>query len=110
MSKRLLTQLVTENHVSGWDDPRMPTISGIKRRGYSAASIREFANRVGVTKKQNTIELSSLEACIREELEESAPRVMAVLKPLKISITNYPQGHSELLVAQNHPARCTGCG
>ena len=103
MSKRLLTQLVTENHVSGWDDPRMPTISGIKRRGYSSASIREFANRVGVTKKQNTIELSSLEACIREELEGSAPRVMAVLNPLKVTITNYPQQQSELLVAQNHP-------
>lgn len=103
MSKRLLTQLVTENHVSGWDDPRMPTISGIKRRGYSAASIREFANRVGVTKKQNTIELSSLEACIREELEDSAPRVMAVLKPLKVTISNYPQDHSELLQAKNHP-------
>jgi glutaminyl-tRNA synthetase len=103
MSKRLLTQLVTENHVSGWDDPRMPTISGIKRRGYTAASIREFANRVGVTKKQNTIELSSLEACIREELEDSAPRAMAVLKPLKVTITNYPEGQSELLVAQNHP-------
>ena len=103
MSKRLLTQLVTENHVRGWDDPRMPTISGIKRRGYSAASIREFANRVGVTKKQNTIELSSLEACIREELEGSAPRVMAVLKPLKVTISNYPQGQSELLQAKNHP-------
>ncbi len=103
MSKRLLTQLVMENHVSGWDDPRMPTISGIKRRGYTAASIREFANRVGVTKKQNTIELSSLEACIREELEDSAPRAMAVLKPLKVTITNYPEGQSELLVAQNHP-------
>ena len=103
MSKRLLTQLVKENHVSGWDDPRMPTISGIKRRGYTAASVREFANRVGVTKKQNTIELSSLEACIREELEDSAPRTMAVLNPLKVTITNYPEGQSELLVAQNHP-------
>jgi glutaminyl-tRNA synthetase len=103
MSKRLLTQLVTENHVSGWNDPRMPTISGIKRRGYTAASIREFANRVGVTKKQNTIELSSLEACIREELEDSALRVMAVINPLKITITNYPQDQNELLVAQNHP-------
>jgi len=103
MSKRLLTQLVTENHVNGWDDPRMPTISGIKRRGYTASSIREFANRVGVTKKQNTIELSSLEACIREELEDSAPRVMAVLKPLKVTISNYPTEQSEMLVAQNHP-------
>lgn len=103
MSKRLLTQLVTEKHVNGWDDPRMPTISGIKRRGYTAASIREFANRVGVTKKQNTIELSSLEACIREELEDSAPRVMAVLKPLKVTISNYPEEQSEMLVAQNHP-------
>ncbi|MCP4008393.1 MAG: glutamine--tRNA ligase, partial [Proteobacteria bacterium] len=88
---------------SGWDDPRMPTISGIKRRGYTPASIREFANRVGVTKKQNTIELSSLEACIREELEDSAPRTMAVLNPLKVTITNYPEAQSELLLAQNHP-------
>jgi len=103
MSKRLLTQLVTENHVSGWDDPRMPTISGLKRRGDTPASIREFANRVGVTKKQNTIELSSLEACIREELEDSAPRAMAVLNPLKVTISNYPEAQSELLLAQNHP-------
>jgi glutaminyl-tRNA synthetase len=103
MSKRLLTQLITEQRVSGWDDPRMPTISGIKRRGYTPSSIREFANRVGVTKKQNIIELSSLEACIREELEGSAPRVMAVINPLKVTVTNYPEGQSELLTAQNHP-------
>ena len=103
MSKRLLTQLVADEHVSGWDDPRMPTISGIQRRGYTANSIREFANRVGVTKKANIIELSSLEACIREELEDSAPRRMAVLNPLKITLTNYPTDQSELLDAKNHP-------
>ncbi len=103
MSKRLLTQLVDEDHVSGWDDPRMPTISGIRRRGYTPTSIREFTNRVGVTKKANIIELSSLEACIREELEDSAPRRMAVLKPLKVTLTNYPEGQSELIEAKNHP-------
>ena len=103
MSKRLLTQLVSEGHVDSWDDPRMPTISGIQRRGYTPASIREFANRVGVTKKPNIIELSSLEACIRDELEDTAPRRMAVLKPLKITLTNYPEGQNELLEAKNHP-------
>jgi len=103
MSKRLLTQLVTEKHVSSWDDPRMPTISGIKRRGYTATSIREFAQRAGVTKKVNTIEFSSLEACIREELELSAPRVMAVIRPLKVTIRNYPEAQSEMLTAKNHP-------
>lgn len=103
MSKRLLTQLVSEQHVSSWDDPRMPTISGIKRRGYTASSIREFAQRAGVTKKVNTIEFSSLEACIREELELSAARVMAVIRPLKVTIRNYPEGQSEMLSARNHP-------
>lgn len=103
MSKRLLTQLVSDGHVDSWDDPRMPTISGIQRRGYTSASIREFANRVGVTKKANIIELSSLEACIRDELEDTAPRRMAVLKPLKITLTNYPEGEHELLDAKNHP-------
>ncbi|MEE9446625.1 MAG: glutamine--tRNA ligase/YqeY domain fusion protein, partial [Arenicellales bacterium] len=104
MSKRLLTQMVDDGHVSGWDDPRMPTISGLKRRGYTAASIREFANRIGITKKPNIIEFSSLEACIRDELESSAPRAMAVLDPLKVTITNYSDnGEHELLTAQNHP-------
>ncbi len=103
MSKRLLTQLVEEQHVSAWDDPRMPTISGLKRRGYTPSSIREFALRAGITKKANTIEYSSLEACIREELETNARRVMAVIRPLKLTITNYPEGQSELLSAQNHP-------
>ena len=103
MSKRLLTQLVEEKHVSSWDDPRMPTISGIKRRGYTSTSIREFANRAGVTKKPNTIEYSSLEACIREELETSAARVMAVIRPLKVTISNYPDGESEMVTAKNHP-------
>lgn len=103
MSKRLLTQLVADKHVSAWDDPRMPTISGIKRRGYTPTSIREFANRAGVTKKPNIIEYSSLEACIREELETSARRVMAVIRPLKVTISNYPKGKSEMVTAKNHP-------
>lgn len=103
MSKRLLTQLVADKHVSAWDDPRMPTISGIKRRGYTPTSIREFANRAGVTKKPNIIEYSSLEACIREELETSVRRVMAVIRPLKVTISNYPKGKSEMVTAKNHP-------
>ncbi|MFT5260612.1 MAG: glutaminyl-tRNA synthetase [Saprospiraceae bacterium] len=103
MSKRLLTQLVDLQKVSGWDDPRMPTISGLKRRGYTAASVREFAHRVGVTKKTNIVEFSSLESCIRDELDPSVKRVMGVLKPLKVTITNYPNDDLETLSARNHP-------
>ncbi len=103
MSKRLLTQLVDQHKVSGWDDPRMPTISGLKRRGYTPASIREFAQRIGVTKKTNIVEFSSLESCIRDELDPSACRVMAVIKPLKVTITNYPDDSLEMLSARNHP-------
>jgi glutaminyl-tRNA synthetase len=103
MSKRKLNALVTENHVSGWDDPRMPTIAGLRRRGYTAASIREFCKRIGVTKQINTIEMGMLEACIREDLENSAPRAMAVLDPIKLVITNYPEDQTEQLIAPAHP-------
>ncbi|CED60987.1 Glutaminyl-tRNA synthetase [Moritella viscosa] len=103
MSKRKLNALVTENHVSGWDDPRMPTIAGLRRRGYTAASIREFCKRIGVTKQINTIEMGMLEACIREDLEDSAPRAMAVLDPVKLVITNYPENQTEQLIAPAHP-------
>jgi glutaminyl-tRNA synthetase len=103
MSKRKLNALVTENHVSGWDDPRMPTIAGLRRRGYTAVSIREFCKRIGVTKQINTIEMGMLEACIREDLEDSAPRAMAVLDPVKLVITNYPENQTEQLIAPAHP-------
>ncbi len=103
MSKRLLTQLVDEGKVSGWDDPRMPTISGIRRRGYTAASLRDFAERVGVTKKTNIVELSYLESILREELDPITPRVMGVLDPLKVTLSNYPEDESEYLPAKNHP-------
>ncbi|MEI8595149.1 glutamine--tRNA ligase [Photobacterium sp. Hal280] len=101
MSKRKLNQLVTEQLVSGWDDPRMPTISGLRRRGFTAASIREFCKRIGVTKQDNTIEMSSLESCIRDDLNENAPRAMAVLDPVKIVIENF--GDTEILKVGNHP-------
>ncbi|MCH8502012.1 MAG: glutamine--tRNA ligase [Aliidiomarina sp.] len=105
MSKRKLNLLVTENHVSGWDDPRMPTIAGLRRRGYTPASIREFAHRIGVTKMDNMVEMGILEACIRDDLNENAPRAMAVLDPVKVVIENYPAGSSEMLQAPNHPNR-----
>ncbi|KDM93223.1 glutamine--tRNA ligase [Photobacterium galatheae] len=101
MSKRKLNQLVTENLVSGWDDPRMPTISGLRRRGFTSASIREFCKRIGVTKQENTIEMGSLESCIRDDLNENAPRAMAVLDPVKIVIENF--GDTEILKVGNHP-------
>jgi glutaminyl-tRNA synthetase len=103
MSKRLLTQLVSEGRVDGWDDPRMPTIAGLRRRGYTPASICEFCKRIGVTKMDNSVEMGMLEACIREELDTSAPRRMAVLHPLKVTIENYPEGQVERLIAPNHP-------
>lgn len=105
MSKRKLTQLVTEKHVEGWDDPRMLTVSGLRRRGYTAASIREFCRRIGVTKQDNIVEMASLESCIRDDLNENAPRAMAVLDPLKVVIENLPAGHSEIITMPNHPAK-----
>lgn len=103
MSKRKLLQLVNEGVVAGWDDPRMPTLSGLRRRGYTPASIRDFIDRVGVTKNQNLVEVALLEACIREELNKTAPRVMGVLHPLKVVIDNYPKGQVEELEAVNNP-------
>jgi len=104
LSKRVLVQLVEEGHVSGWDDPRMPTISGLRRRGFPAAAIREFCARVGVTKQDNVIEMALLEFCARELLNEQAQRRMAVLNPIKLVIENYPEGLSEELEAVNNPA------
>ncbi len=102
-SKRKLTKLVEDKIVDGWDDPRMSTISGMRRRGYPAAAIREFCERIGVTKANNSVEMEILDACIREELNEHAPRAMAVLNPIKVTITNYPEGQTEDLIAPNHP-------
>ncbi|MNG61397.1 Glutamine--tRNA ligase [compost metagenome] len=104
MSKRKLNQLVTENIVEGWDDPRMPTVSGLRRRGYTAASIREFCQRIGVTKQDNNVEMMALEACIREELNENAPRAMAVLDPVKVVIENLTTG-VEMVTMPNHPSK-----
>jgi glutaminyl-tRNA synthetase len=103
VSKRKLLQLVKENHVSGWDDPRMSTISGLRRRGYTPASIRNFATTIGIAKRDNLINVSVLEYCVREDLNKIAPRVMAVLDPVKIVITNYPEGKEEWLEAENNP-------
>ncbi|WP_316816835.1 glutamine--tRNA ligase/YqeY domain fusion protein [Pedobacter nyackensis] len=103
MSKRKLLQLVNEGMVSGWDDPRMPTISGLRRRGYTPESIREFCERIGVAKRENMIELSLLEFCVREHLNKTANRVMAVLDPIKLVITNYPEGQEEMLIGENNP-------
>ncbi len=105
VSKRKLTQLVENNHVSGWDDPRMPTIAGLRRRGFTPASIRDFCDRIGVTKVDNSIEMGVLENCIREDLNEVAPRRMAVLNPLKVVIENYPEDKIEQLEAPNHPQK-----
>ena len=102
-SKRKLNALVVDNIVTGWDDPRMPTISGMRRRGYPAAAIREFCKRIGITKQENTVELASLEACVRENLEVNGPRAMAVLDPVKVIITNYDVNKSEQLIAPAHP-------
>ena len=103
MSKRKLNQLVTEKLVDGWDDPRMPTVSGLRRRGFTSASIREFCKRIGVTKQENMIEFGSLESCIRDDLNENAPRAMAVLDPVKIVIENFEVGAVETLTVANHP-------
>ncbi len=104
MSKRKLNSLVEENLVNGWDDPRMPTIAAFRRRGYTPASIVEFTKRIGVTKMDNTVEMSVLEACIREDLNDNAPRAMAVLEPIKLVIENYPAGQVEELIVKNHPS------
>ena len=103
LSKRKLRQLIEEGRVSGWDDPRMPTLCGLRRRGYTPASIRNFCERVGVAKSPNTIDYGFLEHCLREDLNETAQRVMAVLKPVKLTITNYPQGQSETFEVENNP-------
>ncbi|CAM4014068.1 glutamine--tRNA ligase/YqeY domain fusion protein [Flavobacterium sinopsychrotolerans] len=102
MSKRKLLQLVQENIVNGWDDPRMPTISGLRRRGYTANSIRKFCDIIGVAKRENIIDFSLLEFCLREDLNKTAPRVMAVLDPIKLVITNYPEDKEEWLEAENN--------
>ena len=103
MSKRKLAELVQKGIVASWDDPRMPTISGLRRRGYTPASIRRFAETIGVAKRENVIDVSLLEFCIREDLNKTAPRVMAVLDPVKVIITNYPEGEEEWLEAENNP-------
>ncbi|PLK43193.1 glutamine--tRNA ligase/YqeY domain fusion protein [Emticicia sp. TH156] len=103
MSKRKLLQLVNEGHVTGWDDPRMPTISGLRRRGYTPEAIRDFCDRIGVAKRDNLISVGLLEFCIREQLNKSATRVMAVLDPVKVVITNYPEGKTEILTTENNP-------
>jgi glutaminyl-tRNA synthetase len=103
MSKRKLTELVSEGYVEGWDDPRMPTIAGMRRRGYSPASIRDFCERIGVTKSENSVEMGMLEYSVREDLNAHAPRRMAVLHPLKVIITNYPEDQVENLEGANHP-------
>jgi glutaminyl-tRNA synthetase len=103
MSKRKLLQLVNEKHVSGWDDPRMPTISGLRRRGYTPESIRKFADTIGIAKRENITDISLLEFCIRENLNKTSNRAMAVLDPVKLIITNYPEGQTEQLEAENNP-------
>ena len=103
MSKRKLRKLVEENYVSGWDDPRMPTLCGLRRRGYTAAAIRSFCERIGVAKSPNTIEYGFLEHCLREDLNAHAERTMAVLHPVKLTVTNYPEGKSETFTVENNP-------
>lgn len=103
MSKRKLLQLVNEGHVTGWDDPRMPTISGMRRRGYPAAAFRRFSDTIGIAKRENIVDIGLLEFCVREHLNKSANRVMAVLDPVKLVITNYPEGTTENFTAENNP-------
>ena len=104
MSKRKLRRLVEEGYVSGWDDPRMPTLCGLRRRGYTAKSIRDFTDRIGVSKVNSTVEYALLESCLRDDLNEHALRRMAVLRPVKLTIKNYPEGQSELLEIENNPS------
>ena len=103
MSKRKLLQLVNENHVSGWDDPRMPTISGMRRRGYPPQALVQFADMIGIAKRENIVDLGKLEFCVRENLNKTANRVMAVLDPVKLVITDYPEGQEEIFMAENNP-------
>ena len=103
MSKRKLRALVEEGRVSGWDDPRMPTLGGLRRRGYTAASIRNFCERIGVAKSPNVVEFGFLEHCLREDLNATAARTMAVLRPIKLTVTNYPEGRSEVFQVENNP-------
>jgi glutaminyl-tRNA synthetase len=103
LSKRKLIRLVQEGHVSGWDDPRMPTIAGIRRRGYTPGSIRNFCERIGVARRDSMVDMALLEYCVREDLNRTAPRVMAVLRPLRVIIDNYPEGRQEELDAVNNP-------
>jgi glutaminyl-tRNA synthetase len=105
MSKRRLLELVNEKHVSGWDDPRMPTLSGMRRLGFTAAAIRTFCERIGVGKSDSVIDMSTLEDCVREDLDQVAPRALGVLRPLKVTITNYPEGQSEEFTAPRHPKK-----
>ncbi|MBT3177070.1 MAG: glutamine--tRNA ligase/YqeY domain fusion protein [Desulfobacula sp.] len=105
LSKRKLQRLVEENLVQGWDDPRLPTLEGMKRRGYTPESIRNFCNTIGVSKKESRIDMTLLENCLRDDLNEKAPRVMAVLRPLKVTIENYPADRTEELTAKNHPQK-----
>jgi len=104
MSKRRLLRLVQEGHVNGWDDPRMPTLSGLRRKGYTSESIQDFAERIGVAKRDNMIDISLLEFCLRQDLEAKAPRRMAVLDPVKVVITNFPEGETEWFEGPNHPS------
>jgi glutaminyl-tRNA synthetase len=103
MSKRKLLQLVAEGHVTGWDDPRMPTISGLRRRGFTPESIRDFCDRIGVAKKENVVDVALLEHCVREDLNKRAPRAMAVLRPLEVVIENYPDDEVEQMDVANNP-------
>lgn len=105
MSKRKLRKLVEEGYVSGWDDPRMPTLCGLRRRGYTANSVRTFCEKIGVAKVPNTVEVALLEACLREDLNENAPRAMAVLRPMKLTIVNYPADAQDVFEVENHPAK-----
>ncbi len=105
MSKRKLRKLVEENYVSGWDDPRMPTLCGLRRRGYTANSIRTFCDKIGVAKVPNTVEVALLEACLREDLNENAQRAMAVLRPIKLTLTNYPDEQADVFTVENNPSK-----
>ena len=103
MSKRKLRKLVEDGRVAGWDDPRMPTLCGLRRRGYTPHSIRSFCERIGVAKAASTVEYAFLEHCLREDLNDSATRTMAVLHPLRLTVTNYPEGQTEIFEVENHP-------